>query len=1209
MDEVQQALDEARRERKVNQEQTADKDEDDNDDGDDTAKVCEQSETQDDEQQQQQSDTLNSPDDDETLHLSIVEARQHQDGDDDDDTSQSSSLEDHTASNSRAQEQFLFDETVEFAQMEQQCRSSAIPQVDPSRDSDQQICTTSHIPQHSFYADTFDEILALDTAEQAMKREPEAPLASPHQAPLFIRTMHQHVFDETVALDSAEERLHAIEQGTSDDVSNTHAFFDETLAMDVAEAYLQVTEHAYLEEAQGTHNDFFDETVAFDVAEDGLDALEQDRSEDTHEVHSFFDESVAFDAAEQRLEEAGTDDTVSAQESVIQQEDDALDHTLTSDVVEDARPSETQAQPEAPHKVDDIADAAPQLQPPNFDETIAFDAAEDRIAAFMPDETLLLDELEDRRAIHADIEDTTASRTSFSFDSPGIGRSRASNTTNDIIHQPWSPAQPRDARNNDSFDFNQNPKAAFSPMNVPHARHAATPLSERSTNILPMPTSPHMHKLREARDAFLLRSPAKVRSGQAAAQQSPARKPPQRITIASPAKVIHRPELSSPAKAIRHGRTSPERAMQRPCASPTRQPLQPRAASPDKHSQRPPVSPTRKPLQPRTASPTKQGSLSQRPMSPVKVVASAKAHPTTRLPKSSVAAATSNATSLSRIARPIVTAQQRPTTATPSHRQQQPTSASSASTGCRIAGSTRMAAPRPAMHRPSSSTSSASSSGGSEMLRPVKRAVAGASTSRIGVPLQASKLPAMSGGVAQRSAARPTAGASDARSVPLYKKPIDLSRPGAISRAPQQPSQSQHHWSPSKPTAPTSSTASSPIRPRVNLSSVKILRHAHHTSSDGERPRARRVAADSREAVFAPEPEPTVQPAQPAHSTAPLPARPSSPVKVATMPVPNMLPNCSGKSIRPRRSQVAAMAEKADVFSEQDELSGGKEEAVSAAAVQVDGSPKETDMVGSTDNIHASSEGSDTLGRTTRRTSSRRAVPRSSVGPALTRRPGKQVDAVPSVPISSSALASLTTRNSRKNESFYARIEVQVIRMECPRPPSPTSKIRRSANASSSSSSSTARADRAKKRAAEIVAGEAGAAVMISGRQGESDEQHDDDEYEHDCPSRSTHHRMGAGDDEVYTTPIRRSNNSHSQRRRRQVRWHKGLFSGPRTTTMSAEHTWPNKSSMVRKAYGLDRHGNVRAADGPPDAAWCIVVVPVRKMIYDDDDDDESNEE
>jgi len=96
-------------------------------------------------------------------------------------------------------------------------------------------------------------------------------------------------------------------------------------------------------------------------------------------------------------------------------------------------------------------------------------------------------------------------------------------------------------------------------------------------------------------------------------------------------------------------------------------------------------------------------------------------------------------------------------------------------------------------------------------------------------------------------------------------------------------------------------------------------------------------------------------------------------------------------------------------------------------------------------------------------------------------------------------LATLTNKNTQRNQQPFNMLDVQVVKMDCPRPPSPSSKVR-SALDKEKEDVLKAREDRAKRR-------------------GQSKSEDDENEVESAPTSRK--HARGAGDDEDYETPKR----------------------------------------------------------------------------------------
>ncbi|PWN23429.1 hypothetical protein BCV69DRAFT_281046 [Microstroma glucosiphilum] len=217
-------------------------------------------------------------------------------------------------------------------------------------------------------------------------------------------------------------------------------------------------------------------------------------------------------------------------------------------------------------------------------------------------------------------------------------------------------------------------------------------------------------------------------------------------------------------------------------------------------------------------------------------------------------------------------------------------------------------------------------------------------------------------------------------------------------------------------------------------------------------------------------------------------------------------------------------------------------------------------------------------------------------------------DVVPSVPISSAALATLTTRNSRRNEIHLAKLSVVTIRIEGARPPSPSSKIRKSSLAEGAPPMEKGRADearavRARKRARESQESrmsESSEAERRDAERGGVGVWRDPDFR--GWETEMAHHRLGAGEEETYSTPLRVKKRMVGKG----VRWRKNLFAGPASSAASsASASAPWKSNLVAKDYQLDRHGNARSGDAPPSPSWKRVKVTVRKIVYDDDEEEE----
>ncbi|PWN38047.1 uncharacterized protein FA14DRAFT_170791 [Meira miltonrushii] len=213
------------------------------------------------------------------------------------------------------------------------------------------------------------------------------------------------------------------------------------------------------------------------------------------------------------------------------------------------------------------------------------------------------------------------------------------------------------------------------------------------------------------------------------------------------------------------------------------------------------------------------------------------------------------------------------------------------------------------------------------------------------------------------------------------------------------------------------------------------------------------------------------------------------------------------------------------------------------------------------------------------------------------------------IPISSMELSRLTSLHTRCNETGVAQLELIIIRKQGElRPPSPSSKFRKNAEAGNATAALTkaqreakeaqskqARKDRAAQRAERLSGGNAADTSSTTEQEDET--------------LRS--HRLAAGDEEVYATPPRRIS------LKKAVRWHKALFAGPsdnisganRTTKddlsfLAEHHPKPVKSCLADAGQAaLDRFGNVPQA-GKPLGSPLVKrkKIIITKIVYDDDD-------
>ncbi|PWN30025.1 hypothetical protein BDZ90DRAFT_3005 [Jaminaea rosea] len=443
-------------------------------------------------------------------------------------------------------------------------------------------------------------------------------------------------------------------------------------------------------------------------------------------------------------------------------------------------------------------------------------------------------------------------------------------------------------------------------------------------------------------------------------------------------------------------------------------------------------------------------------------------------------------------------------------------------------------------------------------------------------------------------------------------------------------------------------SSTSPSRLRINLSPIKLAR----SGGQGGAARARRVPVGSREATHAPERVAASSASAPASAsinsgTASMrssksstgssgapptqcapPIRPAPHVNLhATTPILQRSANSSRKaglsasaagtsssSSSPEKPTSSSASQRLGTSSSKSSLRGNRDEgpADSEAAADPFAPSSSSERAGETSKSTKQRAPSYSSGTAKSSSSSTSSNPFN--GPRASRT--KPADSVPSVPISSAALDALTTRNSRKNEAYYAKLDVVVVRIDGPRPPSPSSKIRKSSAGGTrrlgKEQAARARADRAKKRAAGDescdMSGEGDSLATMSAAKA----------------LELGQHRLGAGEQDVYCTPPKVRAGAKG------VKWHKALYAGPSEAPREqiAHDDTPDcggapqarrgahrmrgagPSRLVAREYGLDRHGNVRGAmEAPPSPRWTRVKVTVRKIIYEDDDEESEEEE
>lgn len=191
------------------------------------------------------------------------------------------------------------------------------------------------------------------------------------------------------------------------------------------------------------------------------------------------------------------------------------------------------------------------------------------------------------------------------------------------------------------------------------------------------------------------------------------------------------------------------------------------------------------------------------------------------------------------------------------------------------------------------------------------------------------------------------------------------------------------------------------------------------------------------------------------------------------------------------------------------------------------------------------------------------------------------------VPLSKTELSRLTTLHTQRNEQFVSQLETVVVRKIGElRPSSPSSKIRKTVGSAS-----------------------AGVGAMTAGAAREARKQRanrrtpDAFEKEKEEKALSLHdqnhrHLIGAGEDESYITPPRRSTiQSH------RVRWHKSLFHGPNEAKSDGISSATQiKGCLKNKDDPLDSSGNALEATQPWSPRLTKNKVTIYKLVYDDDE-------
>ena len=178
--------------------------------------------------------------------------------------------------------------------------------------------------------------------------------------------------------------------------------------------------------------------------------------------------------------------------------------------------------------------------------------------------------------------------------------------------------------------------------------------------------------------------------------------------------------------------------------------------------------------------------------------------------------------------------------------------------------------------------------------------------------------------------------------------------------------------------------------------------------------------------------------------------------------------------------------------------------------------------------------------------------------------------------MSEKELKAATQRNTSKNEVYHCAIDRQIVRINAPRPPSPTSKIRTTADREESERKAS-RGERAQRRS--------------KGSGG--------DESEDDLPPlvERIERTRGPGDEEDYSTPARPAKKTKVRHGEKNVKWDRALVvirddGRPYSPPAGQEREKPRsqaqerelKSALKDDGVRLDRYGNIIEGSRPKEA-------------------------
>ncbi|CEH18724.1 hypothetical protein CBOM_05440 [Ceraceosorus bombacis] len=419
--------------------------------------------------------------------------------------------------------------------------------------------------------------------------------------------------------------------------------------------------------------------------------------------------------------------------------------------------------------------------------------------------------------------------------------------------------------------------------------------------------------------------------------------------------------------------------------------------------------------------------------------------------------------------------------------------------------------------------------------------------------------------------------------------------------------------------------ASSPERGTTTTSSVGPTEPAGLLTSTAQG-RARRVPAGSTEATRAPASVPTTAPAlshaiQVVSSPVPTPA-PASPSRSAPAPGAARF-GFQGLASPTRRSSVRSATDEEGVgyvdaltATRQGRTPFGPAQATATddafglyrpdfanmspmkaakrATLMGDGAPSSDGIIGSSDTgkslrPRAAKHGSQNLSEISKHS----LGVSSAATSALSTKAFMASDSWPSVPLSNAEMLALTKHNTRRNEKYLTKLDIVPIRMEGPRPPSPSAKIRKTPGADKldKAEADEARERRARKRTSDGA---------------------DDGQAKQDASAALEKHVQGAGDEESFHTPTRPQFITHGPQKK-VVKWHKSLFVGPseapaqriaeaeQRPAAGTRRECKSRSSLSAKSYTLDDNGNVAETEAPISPRLRKTRVKILKLIFDDD--------